>query len=1208
MARWSSKLNLLLTATDSLSGPVRGASSSVSGFGRAADRSSQALRQFGMQAGRVVSDMHNFAGILNITSAGALMIGNRLDKVTTSLAAQTGGTRREVNALQESMTMLAASTAGSLDTVTQITTALGESGETLGENADVLVRLVDTWGLSAHSAGQLRKSADVLNLSFKGLLNTTVGYQKAFKLPGMVAQLPAAMNFATKSVTQFSRSVVHDEKQVIETTMKTGAVISRAFGKPFSEGLQMAQQHFSTFSDALENTRNVFLGIDDGFGAMQTTLFEAGLGIDQVTEKLKQGQEDPIEYAKSLNQIYERLKATASPWYAERFLANAKKSSSEVVRLYLSDGKKLAAADEARAMANQLAGGDWEKMTEAMRANADTAITGFHDMLSLAKEVVSLGFADIITEIFGGKEGVTKTFQDLNKWIITVKTTFMKGDLYEKGFKPVLVGLGKLVVYLTTASGILGPLAFGFGAVLNVVKFLASPLELLAKGGDAAVGAFGTLADMLGNAALAIAGFSMAIPGLNFVLVPLFGLLGVGLKGAGLGLSGFSAVGIKNFAIITAGFAALGKFVKGTWAPTLDGAIKDVEGSFSDIGKFLDESLGGIPTQLMNYFFPQDEEKLIKKYKMLGVELYRGSKTKALWFINDKGEWERAGLTLQERFENLGQKVKGYLEQWKKDKTLVPAMNSLFTDMGDSIDTALEGGPTRIANALFGKPGEEKTFGQRAGAVGEAIGEAIEIFKDRGLRNAWIQGNILGPLHEWLKDNKETLRGIGNDIGTGLGAGMSIIKSILGLSEEASLEDELHLRFVDIGKDIAEGLLEGLKGALTARALLKALPALHDLLLSYHGMKAIGSPESAREFGRLTKLRGDFEREAETDRERSLAADRAALPGRTLRKIPSERKALEERLGVKGISRTETTRLNKQLASMSNLEKAISEAKSPEQKYALAHEYRGLHTRLSEERRGDVLKSPGGIDVLKARLDTVKKLLNVESTAQWQKLKSENPGKALRLKSLARSQYDLLERNIRYIEDTIAQSKTVGGSAALEANGTSQSTIEDWVIKMLRESEGVLKLESALSSLNIPAPPPKPGPQAPPSITDSMLSGAEASLKQTFPLTAAGMDYVGGKFVEMVLPDVIRGMMDSTMESPPAVTPKALPPTPVAPATVPNKKSDKDAANEAGGHGMAPRREQVGQQVAVILRSKDDLPFSEFTTAQWTTEAKGLLV
>jgi hypothetical protein len=839
-----------------------------------------------MQAGRVVSDMRGFASIFNITSAGALMIGNRLDKMTTSLVAQTGGTRREVNALQESMTTLAATTAGSLDTVTQITAALGESGQTIGENADVLVRLVDTWGLSAHSATQLKKSADVLNLSFKGLLNTTVGYQKAFKLSGMVAQLPAAMNFATKSVTQFSRSVVHDEKQVIETTMKTGAVISRAFGKPFSEGLQMAQQHFSTFSDALENTRNVFLGIDDGFGAMQTTLFEAGLSLDEVTEKLRQGQKDPIEYAKGLNQIYERLKATASPWYAERFLANAKKSSSEVVRLYLSDGKKLAAADEARAMANQLAGGDWEKMTEAMRANADTAITGFHDMLGLAKEVVSLGFADIITEIFGGKEGVTKTFQDLNTWIITVKTTFMKGDLYEKGFKPVLVGLGKLVVYLTTASGILGPLAFGFGAVLNVVKFLASPLELLMKGGDAAVGAFGSLADMLGNAALSIAGFSMAIPGLNFVLVPLFGLLGVGLKGAGLGLSGFSAVGLKNFAIITAGFAALGKFVKGTWAPTLDGAIKDVEGSFSGIGKFLDESLGGIPTQLMNYFLPQDEEKLIKKHKKLGVELYRGSKTKALWFINDKGEWERAGLTLQERFKNLGQKVKGYLEQWKKDKTLVPAMNSLFTDMGDSIDLALNGGPTKIMNALFGAEGEEeKTFGQRMGAVGEAIGKGIEILKDEKQRAAWFKKNIKDPISNWITESSKP-GGLFSEWSANLAAGMGFTWDLIKGLFPDDKKDSIMKMVADLGKQIGSAIMVGIGSAFTEEAFISAAPTFSKYVTA-NTLFMSGDLEGAKRVVRMANAVEETHR-VTREHEELLArkAERDAETGRTIRSRP----------------------------------------------------------------------------------------------------------------------------------------------------------------------------------------------------------------------------------------------------------------------------------------------------------------------------------
>jgi hypothetical protein len=130
-------------------------------------------------------------------------------------------------------------------------------------------------------------------------------------------------------------------------------------------------------------------------------------------------------------------------------------------------------------------------------------------------------------------------------------------------------------------------------------------------------------------------------------------------------------------------------------------------------------------------------------------------------------------------------------------------------------------------NALFGAEGEEeKTFGQRMGAVGEAIGKGIEIFKDKDRREAWMQENILGPLHAWFNDekNQKMFASIGEDFMGGVGAAFGAISSLFAGPKGKKLKADLRVTFLDIGKDIGGALLTGLGGAITSETLIRAAP------------------------------------------------------------------------------------------------------------------------------------------------------------------------------------------------------------------------------------------------------------------------------------------------------------------------------------------------------------------------------------------------
>lgn len=875
MARWSSKLNLLLTAQDALSRPVRVATGSINAFSGAANRATGSLRGFGLQAARTMSDMRGFSRVLDITTAGAVFAATRLDRMTTMMRAQTGGTRREIDALQDTMLGLAVSSHASIETVTELTTALGNVGETVTQNDTSLIRMIDTWGISAQSAVEFRKSAEHLGTELETLLDTAVGYQNRFKLPGIVAQMPGLMDRAIKATTQFSRSVVRDERDVINSTIKTGAVISRAFGKPFAEGLRMAESHFTHFSEALENTRNVFLGIEDDFSPMHHALFEVGFDIQHVQQILANGRDDPIAFAENISKIYERLRATGRSVFAERFLVNVKRASDETTRILL-DPKRREAAKKERDLAIQIGGANWAETTEKMRKNAETAISAFHDLLGLGKLIIGSGFNEIIREVFG-KDGVGGTMEDFSRWMLEAKKSLLDGKLYNEGIKPLAVAVGKLFVHFQTFGGVLGIVSFGLGALTSAIKFILSPIDVLTGLADKGLGVIGFLADMLGNAALATAGFTALIPGLDLVLTPLFGGIGIGLKAIGLGFNGLGAVGTKNLGIITLSLERIGALInsKAGWKGALKGASEQVVDFSTSIGGIIDSSLGGLPSKIANYFNPPTEADIRKKYKGLGL---RFNKAIGDWQVWDRDEkiWRQVEYNLSDRFKNLGEKVKGYLAEWN-DAGFVPATENLFKSIGASVDKALSGAPTQIMNALF--PDDRKAFEERTAAFGKWIGEKLAFWTDAEAVGNWWQEQ-LNSFDAWLNAPKtiEMFKGWGNNIGTAIGKGVSLVKKILGLGEDDSLKDEARKTFIGVGRSLGNAIMEGIGSAFTAEALAKAAPTfVKYFVLPYYGVKALGGNKEAEDVVSKLGFQIAFqEAQEEVDKKQAAANKRTA--------------------------------------------------------------------------------------------------------------------------------------------------------------------------------------------------------------------------------------------------------------------------------------------------------------------------------------------
>lgn len=535
----------------------------------------------------VIGNLNSISRALDTTQIAATRTF-QIDRQVKNVAIQMGYTATETQKMTDSITGLSNATGLSTTKTGELVSAMAAAGlavdsldESLRGSADAfntisdgaarhletMAELVGRHGLSASAAVQTTISLQNMGASLTDLTDDVTKWQKVYKVPGLLNQIPQAVTFAHQSLSKFGHLVVGDSRKLVESTLKLGATFSKVYGVDISAAIQMAQQHQEHFIQQTAQNTDVFLGLSDSFSPLTNALFEAGMQFDEVSALMKKGQEDPLAFAENILKMEEHLRQTQGDLFADRFHQNILRNSSEQVKTLLEED--AARARLASSMAKEAEEKDkldksntaFASMTKSLRDVGATAIETFNNVLMLGKTLVGLTFADDVAESF---KGLHHWVSGLNVRIRNLALTLKENETF-KEWLPTLQKVGKALIMLGATAG---ALAGSFAAVTIPLKMFSFPLvRIIARGGKVAsvLQGIGSAASFLGKK----------------ILLP-------------ISLLGLAARTLDDF----------GAQLKD---PTLTGPEKLVRGIrsvFVGLVDGVDSLLMGIPSRIARFFFP----------------------------------------------------------------------------------------------------------------------------------------------------------------------------------------------------------------------------------------------------------------------------------------------------------------------------------------------------------------------------------------------------------------------------------------------------------------------------------------------------------------------------------------------------------------------------------------------------------------------------
>jgi len=593
MARWISKLGIFIDT------PIK----ALKDFAGAAITTARALRSIGHAL-----DFTNVAATKSF----------QLNKTMTETAAQMG---MGATALTDQVINLSNATGLSTEKTGALVQALAAAGQEINNIDPRLAELTGRFGMSTQGAAQLVAATRNLGTTITSLTDDVASWQVQFKMPGMLQQLPEVLEYSRKTLADFGSAVVGDTKTVLENTMKTGAVYARVFGVDMPQAIQMAQQSESKFASSLSNSRRVFLGLSKDFDALTMSLMETGqLGFQEIQDMLKEGQKDPVIFAKHIQEMEERMRAAgeAGKFMADRLHEQMLMNAPQAVKELLTSEGALAEAIKKRAEAQRIANTDvgkgtgaFDDMTASLKDTAGTAIETFKNLLGLGKTIIGLAFADDVNHMF---KGLNETLKGLNVRIKVFAENITKSKAFQV-LRPIIHAVGKALIIVgmaaSAAATALAPLftmMSGFGRIANLLPRASVAFDKL---GEASVYAEAKLAKVFGGGGIITRAFTFLPRLVGKAIGSATG--GIGRLGSLL-LGGLAPIASKvakfflgPFQAIKAVFVALNDIGKAFADPDLTPAqkmVKIIRGVFVGLANFIDSMLLGIPSFIMKTFFP----------------------------------------------------------------------------------------------------------------------------------------------------------------------------------------------------------------------------------------------------------------------------------------------------------------------------------------------------------------------------------------------------------------------------------------------------------------------------------------------------------------------------------------------------------------------------------------------------------------------------
>lgn len=589
----------VLGIKDETKKPVDNARKNLDNFSGSARKAGGSLLGVSRGAMTTVRALHNIANALDVSSLAASKTF-QLDKQFQNLAVQAGTGQEAVVQMEDAMLGLANRTGLSTDETSKLVAALAATGQSVtdldpklkntsdqfaaisngaAKNTEMLSELVGRFGVSASAAVEFASQSRNLGLSIGDLGDKAAQWQKQFKMPGMLAQLPQVVGYAEKSITQFGRAVAGDSKQIIESTLKMGAIYAKTFGVDMASATRAVQDNQQHFLRTIANNRKVFLGLSSDFDQLTMSLFEAGMQYEDIDALIKQGKDDPVKYARSLKQIEEQLAATYGPdsAYVQRFHQQMVDNSSEAVKKLLEEKGALEAAEKAQkdaakyqASAAGKAEATFGSMTDALRDVGGTAMETFRNLLQLGKQILGMTFAKDIGDTF---KGLASKLRNFNIALKETANRFAKSEEYKR-IKPVLQSVGKVLIMVGGAASLVAGSIATLYKPVQIITSLFGRIPVLGKG----TGFFFNT----------IFGFAKKL------LTPL-----AAIKGVGTALND------------------IGETLRNPKLTSSERTMAVLRGAFVGMADFIDTLFLGLPGKILGIFFPRFKGGLAKGTRAL---------------------------------------------------------------------------------------------------------------------------------------------------------------------------------------------------------------------------------------------------------------------------------------------------------------------------------------------------------------------------------------------------------------------------------------------------------------------------------------------------------------------------------------------------------------------------------------------------------------
>lgn len=593
----------------------------------------------------VVSNLNRIANALDVTRLAATRTF-KIDNDIRRMGVQMGMASEQISRLSMSVVTLANSTGVSTEKIDELATAYMATGRTLDVNDDkarahaqTMTELAGRFGWTASEAVKTDVTLDHLGTSIEALTDRVTGLQDTFDIPGMIGQIPKVALFAEQMLTRFGKTTVGNLNKIIDTTLKTSATYARAFGVDAARALQMAQQQQENFLTQMQQGRDVFLGLEDDFGGIYKAFFETGRGLDEVNRLLQLGQENPAAYAREVLRIRDNYLALGQTTMAEHFFQNVLRNSDEATRALIANKGALEALEEANRQKEVTKG--FTQLTDAFHSIGTEVVTTVGNLMFLGKTILGLTFLDVVTDSF---KGITDRLRSFNEAIVEGAQS-LKDSAFFKELRPVLVGIGKVLIGVGAAAGMLASTFASTIIPFRLFVKIAEGLPVIGTGVKPVMALVGTLVEFTKQ-------------GLNFA-----------------GVAGAIAVALEDF----------GSALKDPNLSLTETLFSGISAAAIGITEAFDAVLGGLPSTLAKAFFKTDKtlgESVRGMFNNLRLAL-QGSSTSMVggWWKSIKEETGRqfdafvayldsnfAGKqeTAKRWGENIGRAI-GTMADWARD-------------------------------------------------------------------------------------------------------------------------------------------------------------------------------------------------------------------------------------------------------------------------------------------------------------------------------------------------------------------------------------------------------------------------------------------------------------------------------------------------------------------------------------------------------------